>query len=50
MMYDASKGRSCLAILDGDRFDDGPVCQLWLKGFVPHGLHGSFCPELFGVL
>ena len=35
MMYDASKGRSCLAILDGDRFDDGPVCRLWLKGFVP---------------
>ena len=50
MMFDADAGRSCLAILDGDNLEAGPVCQLWLKSFVPHGLHGSFVPELYGVL
>ena len=50
MMFDARAGKSCLAILDGDRLEDGPVCQLWLSGFVPHGLHGCFSDELYGVL
>ena len=50
MMFDATAGRSCLAILDGDDLGAGPVCQLWLKSFVPHGLHGCYTPELHGVL
>ena len=50
MMYDADRGRSCLAILDGDRFEEGPVCKLWLKEHIPHGLHGCFTPDLFGPL
>ena len=50
MMFDADAGKSCLCILDGDHFDAGPVAQLWLKDFVPHGLHGCFTPELYGLL
>jgi len=48
MMFDAQRGRSCLAILDGDQLEAGPVCQLWLKDAVPHGLHGCFTPEVYG--
>ena len=50
MMFDADAGRSGLAILNGDDLEAGPVCKLWLKSAVPHGLHGSFTPELFGQL
>ena len=32
-----------------DHFESGPVAQLWLKDFVPHGLHGCFTPELYGL-
>ena len=47
MMFDADKGQSCLAILDGDDLGAGPVCRLWLEQAVPHGLHGCFTPELY---
>merc|ERR1712087_389782 len=47
MMFDADARRSCLAILDGNRIELGPVCKLWLKDYVPHGLHGCFTPEVF---
>jgi all-trans-8'-apo-beta-carotenal 15,15'-oxygenase len=50
MVFDADAGRSSLVILDGDRIEAGPVCRLWLKDHVPHGLHGCFTPELFGPL
>jgi carotenoid cleavage dioxygenase-like enzyme len=49
MMFDATRGQSCLAILDGDRIEDGPVCQLWLQHHVPHGLHGCFTEQVFGL-
>jgi len=50
MLFDANAGKSALAILDGDNIEAGPICQLWLKSFVPHGLHGCFTRELFDVL
>ena len=50
MMFDADKGRSCLAILDGDDIGAGPLCQLWMRSASPHGLHGCYTPELYGVL
>jgi len=50
MMFDADARRSCLCILNGDDIEAGPICKLWLRSFVPHGLHGTFCPETFGVL
>ena len=46
MMYDSTRGRSCLGIFDAAALEDGPVCRLWLKTPVPHGLHGCFSPEL----
>mmetsp|Transcript_110241 Transcript_110241/g.212448 ORF Transcript_110241/g.212448 Transcript_110241/m.212448 type:complete len:657 (+) Transcript_110241:86-2056(+) len=49
MMFDADSGRSSLAILDGDNIEAGPVCRLWLNHHVPHGLHGTYTPELFGA-
>lgn len=50
MMFNADAGKSCLCILDGDNFAAGPVAQLWLKSFIPHGLHGCYTPEMFGLL
>jgi len=49
MMFDADSGRSSLAILDGDNFAAGPVCRLWIKSNIPHGLHGCFTNELYGL-
>ena len=46
MMFDADKGRSALAILDGADIEKGPVAKLWIAGAVPHGLHGCYAPEL----
>mgnify|MGYP002825931501 CR=1 FL=1 len=46
MMYDSTRGRSCLGIFDAAALEDGPVCRLWLKTPVPHGLHGCWSPEL----
>lgn len=42
MMFDARRGTSCLAILDGADLGAGPVCKLWLTQAVPHGLHGCW--------
>lgn len=50
MMFDADAGKSCLAILDGDDLAAGPVCELWLNSFIPHGLHGCFTHETYGLL
>jgi len=50
MMYDADRDASCLAILNGDDIEAGPVCRLWLSSAVPHGLHGCFSPgAVFGL-
>ncbi|KAL1510135.1 hypothetical protein AB1Y20_006467 [Prymnesium parvum] len=50
LIFDSESGRSSLAILNGDDIEAGPVCRLWLRDHVPHGLHGSFTTELFGPL
>ena len=42
MFYDADRGVSGLAILDAANVAAGPVCRLWLRQGVPHGLHGCF--------
>ena len=47
MMFDADRGRSALAILDGADIESGPVAKLWCNGVVPHGLHGCYVPEVF---
>ena len=49
MCYDAAKGRSSLCILDAAAVNDGPLCRLWLNEAVPHGLHGCFSPEVYGL-
>jgi len=49
MMFDAQRGVSCLAILDGDHIEAGPVCQLWLSNAIPHGLHGCFAEDVYGL-
>lgn len=48
MTYDhLHGGRSSLIILDARAVASGPVCRLWLKHHVPHGLHGSWSPEYY---
>ena len=46
LVYDAVKDQSSLMIFDLEReLKDGPVCTLWLKTALPHGLHGCFAPD-----
>jgi carotenoid cleavage dioxygenase-like enzyme len=42
MLYDYSKQRVSLAILDSERFADGPICRIHLRHALAYGLHGSF--------
>ncbi|KAK9838236.1 hypothetical protein WJX84_005312 [Apatococcus fuscideae] len=48
MVFDASKSRSCLVVLDAADFSKGPLTTIWLQHRIPRGLHGHFCPEVFG--
>lgn len=46
MVYDAVRDRSFVAVFDLEKdLANGPVCQLWLKSRVPHGLHGCFAED-----
>ena len=37
VVYDSSKHRSYLAILEAQNLSNGPVCKIWLKSHIPHG-------------
>jgi all-trans-8'-apo-beta-carotenal 15,15'-oxygenase len=47
LVYDASKHRSDVVILDGRDLNQAPVARLHLKHHIPYGLHGSWTPNLF---
>ncbi|MEL6441086.1 MAG: carotenoid oxygenase family protein [Cyanobacteria bacterium J06621_8] len=47
LVYNGSKHRSTLAILDGENLDGDAIALLHLKHHVPYGLHGSWCDEVF---
>lgn len=47
VVYDGSKHRSTLAILDGENLAGKAIALLHLKHHIPYGLHGSWCNELF---
>jgi len=47
LVYDGSKHRSTLAILDGENLTGEPLALLHLKHHVPYGLHGSWCDQVF---
>ena len=49
MMYCATRKASCLALLNGDDIEAGPVCKLWLKNAIQHGLHGCYISDVFGL-
>ena len=47
LVYDAVKDRSSLVVFDLERdLKEGPVCSIWLKTALPHGLHGCFAPDI----
>ena len=49
MAHDSARDNSFLAVFDLERpLADGPVCKLWFKGSIPHGLHGCFDPNSDG--
>jgi all-trans-8'-apo-beta-carotenal 15,15'-oxygenase len=48
LVYNATRQKSELIILDGRDIEKGPIARLRLKHHVPYGLHGSFTPEYFG--
>lgn len=47
VVYDSSKHRSDVVILDGCDLNRGPVARLHLKHHIPYGLHGSWTPNVF---
>jgi len=47
LVYDASKHRSDVVILDGRDLNQSPVARLHLKHHIPYGLHGSWTPKVF---
>lgn len=47
VVYDSSKHRSDVVILDGRDLNRGPVARLHLKHHIPYGLHGSWTPNVF---
>jgi all-trans-8'-apo-beta-carotenal 15,15'-oxygenase len=49
VVYDASKHRSDVAILDGRNLNQGPLVRLHLKHHIPYGLHGSWTPKSLGI-
>jgi carotenoid cleavage dioxygenase len=44
-VYDASRDRSDLVILDATEFEKGPVARVHLPCRVPNGFHGSWIPD-----
>jgi all-trans-8'-apo-beta-carotenal 15,15'-oxygenase len=47
LVYDGSKHRSTLAILDGENLAGDAIALLHLKHHIPYGLHGSWCDQVF---
>mmetsp|Transcript_37085 Transcript_37085/g.66802 ORF Transcript_37085/g.66802 Transcript_37085/m.66802 type:complete len:706 (+) Transcript_37085:100-2217(+) len=46
LVYDAVRDQSSLVVFDLEReLKEGPVCTIWLKTALPHGLHGCFAPD-----
>ena len=46
MVFDAVENRSFLSVFDLERdLKEGPICKLWLKSAIPHGLHGCFAAD-----
>ena len=47
LVYDGSKHRSTLAILDGQNIAGEAIALLHLRHHIPYGLHGSWCDRVF---
>ncbi len=47
LVYDSSRHRSDVVILDGRDLNQGAVARLHLKHHVPYGLHGNWAQESF---
>ena len=47
VVYDGSRHRSDVVILDGRDLTKGPIAQLHLKQHIPYGLHGSWTSQCF---
>ena len=45
LSYDGERGRTALCIFEAANVSKGPVCRVWLRGHLPHGLHGSWSPD-----
>ncbi|MBW4520888.1 MAG: carotenoid oxygenase family protein [Scytolyngbya sp. HA4215-MV1] len=47
LVFDGTRQRSDVVILDARNIQQGPIARLHLKHHIPYGLHGSFTPEVF---
>jgi carotenoid cleavage dioxygenase-like enzyme len=49
MVKDAAREKYFVAVFDLVRdLREGPVCKLWMKSGIPHGIHGCFAEEAGG--
>jgi all-trans-8'-apo-beta-carotenal 15,15'-oxygenase len=46
-VHDAASDKGKLVILDAKQLSKGPVATLHLPHFLPAGLHGSWCEQVF---
>lgn len=48
LVYDSSRHRSDVIILDGQDLNKAPLARVHLKHHIPYGLHGSWTSSTFG--
>jgi all-trans-8'-apo-beta-carotenal 15,15'-oxygenase len=44
LVYDARAHRSHVAVIDAERFEDGPIARAHFEHHVPFGFHGTWAP------
>ena len=46
LVYDARAHRSHVAVIDAERFEDGPIARAHFEHHVPFGFHGTWAPAI----
>jgi all-trans-8'-apo-beta-carotenal 15,15'-oxygenase len=44
LAYDVQQDASFVAVIDGERPEDGPLARVWFEQPIPYTFHGSFLP------
>lgn len=49
VVYDGSRHKSYLAVLDAQNVSDGPICRIDFPIHIPHGLHGCWTGTVYNM-